>query len=349
MIKLQDITQALVKHRWLWHLGYWLLYTATRAVSYYITVLYYDRKYLEFMLITEGAFVAITYFTLWLYKFFFSRKSFGLYFLVGFMVWIVYIGLVIVFQKFYLKDIPAIANATFWDIYLNNMTKYFITFFFLTMAKYFKDNFLTQYYENQKKQFQLASELQNLKAQISPHFLFNTMNNFYGLAVEQSPKLPNLMVRLSELLRYSLYETNHIKVPVLNEIAYLKNYIELEKIRLEDTLEFEFSSNIETKEHLNIAPLIFIVFVENAFKHAKNVETDVVKIKINLVITEDNILYFNVKNNCLTNLKDVDYNKNGIGLDNVRRRLNVLYPNGQHELHIEKMGTCFHVKLKIKL
>ncbi len=79
-------------------------------------------------------------------------------------------------------------------------------------------------------------ELENLKSQISPHFLFNTMNNFYGLAVDNSNKLPNLMIRLSDLLRYSLYETKQEKVPLENEIKYLENYIELEKIRLEEKL-----------------------------------------------------------------------------------------------------------------
>ena len=233
------------------------------------------------MLITEVTFVILVYATLWLYRRFFSQKKYVLYFVISLVVWIVYILLVMRLQYFYLGALPEFKNSNWWNIFLNALTKYFITFLSLTMAKYFKDNFIKQYYENQQKQLQTQTELQNLKAQISPHFLFNTMNNFYGLAVDQSQKLPGLMVRLSELLRYSLYETNHATVPIVSEIAYLKNYIELEKIRLEDTLEFDFSSKIESNDALEIAPLIFIVFVENAFKHAKNVEDDVVKIKIN--------------------------------------------------------------------
>ncbi len=339
----------MIKNRWLWHLGFWLLYAASRAVAYYITILYYDKIYLEFMLITEGAFVVLVYATIWLYKRFFTQKKYSLYFTISLMVWVVYILLIIRFQHFYLGGLPEFTNSNWWNIFLNALTKYFITFMSLTMAKYFKDNFVTQYYENQRKQLQIQTELQNLKAQISPHFLFNTMNNFYGLAVDQSQKLPGLMVRLSELLRYSLYETNHATVPILSEIEYLKNYIELEKIRLEDTLEFDFSSKIESNDALEIAPLVFIVFVENAFKHAKNVEDDVVKIKINLLISTNNILHFYVKNNCLTNEKGIDYNKSGIGLENVRRRLEVLYPNGLHELHVEKTANYFQVKLKIDL
>lgn len=315
---------------------------------YYATIMYYERVYLEFMLITEGAFVVLVYVTIGVYKRFRTAQKYSIYFTLGLALWLIYLLLIIGFQKFYLRDIPDIANARWENIYLNSLTKYLVTFVLLTMAKHFKDNFIYQYYESERKKLQTQSELQNLKAQIAPHFLFNTMNNFYGLAVEQSPKLPQLMVRLSELLRYSLYETNHATVPILNEIAYLKNYIELEKIRLEDTLDFEFHEKIDTLDSLEIAPLIFIVFVENAFKHAKNVENEVVKITIHLSISEKNDLLFTIKNNCLSNNSEVDYNKSGIGLDNVRKRLNVLYPNGLHELNVEKMGSFFEVKLRIK-
>jgi sensor histidine kinase YesM len=349
VIKIQDITQLLIKHRVLWHIGFWLFYAASRALPYYLTVMYYQRNYLEFMLITEGSLAVLVYATIGLYKRFCTEQKYTIYIVFGLILWLSYLALVISFQKFYLRDLPEIANSRWENIYLNSMTKYLVTFVLLTMAKYFKDNFIYQYYENERKKLQAQSELQNLKAQIAPHFLFNTMNNFYGLAVEQSPKLPKLMVRLSELLRYSLYETNHATVPILSEIAYLKNYIELEKIRLEDTLEFEFNVEIDPLSILEIAPLIFIVFVENAFKHAKNVENDVVKITIDLRISKANEVFFTIKNNCLTNLKDVDYNKSGIGLENVRRRLNVLYPNDLHELNVEKMADFFEVKLKIKL
>lgn len=349
MFKIQNINNLLITHRPLWHIGFWLVYAATRAVPYYQTVMYYDRKYLEFMLITEGVFVVLTYVTIGLYKRFSTAEKYVLYGIISLVLWAIYLFLIVQFQKFYLSNIPAIAQTEWWDIYINSITKYLVTLIVLTMAKYFKDTVIAQYYENQRKQWQIQSELQNLKAQISPHFLFNTMNNFYGLAVEQSLKLPELMVRLSELLRYSLYETNNTTVPIVKEMNYLKNYIELEKIRLEDTLEFEFNTTINEGENKEIAPLIFIVFVENAFKHAKNVENDVVRIKINASISRDGVLLFDVKNNCLTNETTVDYNTNGIGLENVRKRLAVLYPNGLHQLHVEKRGNYFYVRLQIHL
>jgi sensor histidine kinase YesM len=349
MFKSNNISNLLITHRVLWHIGYWLIYAATRAVLYYITVMYYDRKYLEFMLITEGAFVVLTYTTIWLYKRFCTAEKYIIYCIISLVVWAIYMFLIVQFQKFYLRDIPSVAKTEWWDIYLNSITKYLVTLIVLTMAKYFKDTIIAQHYENQRKQLQIQSELQNLKAQISPHFLFNTMNNFYGLAVEKSLKLPELMVRLSELLRYSLYETKNITVPIVKELNYLKNYIELEKIRLEDTLDFEFTTTIGEKDNREIAPLIFIVFVENAFKHAKNVENDVVRIKINTSISTEGLLLFEVRNNCLINETVIDYNTQGIGLENVRKRLAVLYPNDLHMLQVEKRDNYFHVYLQIQL
>jgi LytS/YehU family sensor histidine kinase len=301
------------------------------------------------MLTSRIPFVLTTYTTIWLYKQLFLKKNYFVYTAIGFTGWSVLLGLIVTFQKFYLKSMPEIAETEWMDIFLNQIPNYLVFFIVVTMFKYFKDNFINQYYEDQRKQLQVKTELQNLKAQISPHFLFNTMNNFYGLAVEQSKKLPELMVRLSNLLRYSLYETNSPTVPIVKEIEYLKNYIELEKIRLEETINFEFSSEINEASKIEIAPLLLFVFVENAFKHAKNVKDDHTRIKINVSIVNGTILLFEVRNNCLMSATEIDYNKSGIGLENVRKRLEVLYPNGLHDLTIKKKDGYFDVKLKIKL
>lgn len=347
---LPNLTELLIKHRLLWHLGFWCLYAASRAFPYYITVMYYEKEYLEFMLITDAALVVVVYATWWLYRRFCSAQHYRIYFAISTPLWIVFIGLIITFQKYYLASIPDISNAKWIDIFLNNMPKYITIFIVFTMGKYFKDNYINQYYEKERKHLQIQSELQNLKAQISPHFLFNTMNNFYGLAVDRSNKLPELMVRLSDLLRYSLYETNHLKVPLSNEIAYLKNYIELEKIRLEDTLDFEFEiSGIET-QYVEIAPLLLVVFVENAFKHAKNVTNDVIRIKISLSLTMAGLLTFEVKNNCVTSTEKTRLGETkGIGLDNARKRLEAFYPDGLHQLIVEESEEYFSINLQIRL
>jgi LytS/YehU family sensor histidine kinase len=196
---------------------------------------------------------------------------------------------------------------------------------------------------------QMESELQHLKAQISPHFLFNTMNNFYGLAVERSDKLPGLMVRLSHLLRYSLYETQAPSVPLSREIDQLQDYIALEKIRLEDNLDFQFDLQIAENCAVKIAPLILIVFVENAFKHAKNVQDDCIRIKINLSVSDEGTLRFEVTNNCLRGEPHPFLEMQGIGLENVRKRLDVLYPGDLHQLTTEKKGDTFRINLIVHL
>jgi sensor histidine kinase YesM len=345
---LENISNLFLRFRWPWHLGFWFFYAVSRGVVYYITLRYYKQNFLEFMLITELFFAVLVYLTLWIYRYFFGKKQYKLYFLVSLIVWFIYLFLVVSFQKYYLQDVPSIAETGASDIMLNAATKYFFTFVLLTMAKYFKDNYIRQYQENQQRQLQIQSELQHLKAQISPHFLFNTMNNFYGLAVEKSDKLPELMVRLSELLRYSLYETKNVTVPIQQEIAYLRDYIELEKIRLEDSLDFTFDVSIEPDSKVEIAPLLLVVFVENAFKHAKNVTKEVIRINITLSLDKDDTFCFEVKNNCLT-LEKNNPTSHGIGLQNVKKRLEVLYPYGMHNLHIEQKNDTFEVKLSIKL
>ncbi len=345
----KNFSTILVKHRWLWHVVYWGVYAASRAIMYYSTIMYYDVKYLKFMLLTEVSLVVLTYVTIWWHNRYFAVQQYGIYFSVGLFGWIGYVCLLICFQKYYLASIPEIANQEWSNFFLYYITNYLVAFVFLTMAKYFKNIYIEQYYAAQRKQWQIQSELQHLKAQISPHFLFNTMNNFYGLAVERSDKLPELMVRLSSLLRYSLYETKNELVSLDSELVYLRDYIALEKIRLEDTLDFEFNSMAAEGKHGYIAPLLLIVFVENAFKHAKNVQNDIIRIKISAVVSAENRLYFEVVNNCLEESKFANNQPSGIGLDNVQKRLQVLYPNGLHQLSFEKVKDTFRVCLNINL
>ncbi len=317
--------------------------------SYYVTILYYPVAYLEFMLITRIPFVLSTYFTIWLYSRFIKNHQYTQYIISGLLVWGSLLALVVTFQKHHLRLLEEIATTSWQDIYWNQITNYLTFFVLITMGKYFKDTIIQQYNENEKKRLQNIEEINNLKAQISPHFLFNTMNNFYGLAVDQSPKLPGLMIQLSELLRYSLYETNNLLVPLKDELSYLKNYIELEKIRLEDNLRFSYINNVKDDCELPIAPLLLIVFVENAFKHAKRVNTESLYIGINIDIKEKSILVFHIENNCVEEEQKVNNKKQGIGLENARKRLNVIYPANNHFLKTEKTKGRFTVKLEIDL
>jgi LytS/YehU family sensor histidine kinase len=342
-----NLTLLLVKNRWIWHLGFWLLYIISRARAYYITILFYHKAYIEFMLIVDFTIVFVIYITSWLFSRYFIKGKYVLYYLLGLALWLLYLVFVITIQKKHLQVIPDIAKISWSYLYMNNLSYYLLQFLLVTMAKYFKTNYIYQYYENEKKQQQMRHELDNLKAQVSPHFLFNTLNNFYGLAVEQSKKLPDLMIRLSDLLRYSLYETSNNSVSIFDEMAYLNNYIELEKIRLEDTLQIEFKTDIKPNQSITIAPLILMVFVENAFKHAKNTTNNIIEVKINISITNDKQLTFLVKNNYQEQSNSAK--SGGIGLNIVKKRLQLLYPNEKHALLINTDAHYFNVELKINL
>jgi hypothetical protein len=297
------------------------------------------------MLISEVFFVSITYFTIWLYRRLFEKGKYGIYFLVGLVSWILYLYGRTFFQLYYLGNEPSFRGNSLSRIIIGNITFVPVYFLFITACKYFKDGYISQQFEAEKKQQQLLAEINNLKSQIAPHFLFNTLNNLYGLAVDKSDKLPELMLRLSDLLRHSLYETQKSLVPLGEEIKVLKSYMDLERLRLESNLKLEFDCTIPEDNPYRISPLLLIVFMENAFKHAKTVQFTPVEIFIQLRL-QDDWFRFIIKNNY--NLQSAA-SSNGIGLRNVIRRLEVLYPNGQHELIINKDEQYYTITLELKL
>jgi two-component system sensor histidine kinase LytS len=335
----------LLNSRWPWHLLFWIGYILFRFWPYYITVKYYPSVYLEYMLLSEVLFIMITYFTLWLYKRLFKAGKFAIYFLVGTAGWMFSLYSLTFFQSYYLKNDPGFKGNNFADVLLNNTTVLVISFLFITACKYFKDGYISQQFEAEKKQQQLIAEVNNLKSQIAPHFLFNTLNNLYGLAVDKSDKLPDLMLRLSDLLRHSLYETQKPLVAINDEIEVLKSYIKLESVRLEDDLKLSFDNTVPAESPYLIAPLILIVFMENAFKHAKFVQSASVTIHINAALENDWFI-ITIANNYN---KEKASSANGIGLINVKRRLEVLYPNGKHALTIAQDDVFYKVNLQLQL
>lgn len=190
------------------------------------------------------------------------------------------------------------------------------------------------------------AELKLLKAQIHPHFLFNTLNNLYGLTLEKSDEAPGLVLRLSEILDYILYRCNEKYVPLSEEINTLKNYIEIEKIRYSEKLELVVKfpgSNTNFK----IAPLIILPFVENAFKHGVSKFPGVASVKTTISLT-DKTLLFKIENskNPIAQ-KEENYSK-GIGLHNVKKRLELMYPK-KYILSIRDKPETFSVNLTIEL
>lgn len=184
-------------------------------------------------------------------------------------------------------------------------------------------------------------ELQYLKKQIHPHFLFNTLNTIYGLALKGSERTPEIILKLSNLLDYILYQINKPSVTLQEEISHIKEYIELEKIRFQDTLIVSFNSD-EVPDELQIAPMLLIPFVENAFKHG-NLIDGFLKVTIEIRIS-NNKFTFRIGNTIKTIAPEP--NQNGLGLENIKKRLDLLYPNS-HELKLDKRGNWYEAQLSI--
>lgn len=190
------------------------------------------------------------------------------------------------------------------------------------------------------------SELQFLKSQINPHFLFNNLNNLYAHAVEKSAKTPEIILELSAVLRYMLYECKAKYVPVSKEIEQLSNYINLNSLQLEDRGKIDFKVNNNSPNHY-IAPLILMVFVENAFKHCASSQTDDIEIQVVLDISDEGTLNFKCRNTFLAQ-SNTDNLDSGIGLENVKKRLQLIYPKS-HNLDIKTDNGYYEVALTIDL
>lgn len=183
-------------------------------------------------------------------------------------------------------------------------------------------------------------ELKYLKMQIHPHFLFNTLNTMYGLALKKAEQTPDMILKLSNLLDYLLYQIEKPIVPISEEIEHIKDYIALEKMRFNDTLNVTMDINVASK-NTTIAPMLLLPFIENSFKHG-SIKNGVLQIDIQLTAGLGE-LHFRIKNsNSQSNSE-----QHGIGLENIKKRLELLYPN-KHELSIRDHSANFEVDLQLK-
>ncbi|MGN6800858.1 MAG: sensor histidine kinase [Ginsengibacter sp.] len=183
-----------------------------------------------------------------------------------------------------------------------------------------------------------------LKAQLNPHFLFNTLNNLYGLSLREDEQTPVVITQLSEMMRYTLYESNAQLVPLEREINYLENYVRLEKMRYKSEASIVCEIDDSRVDGQLIAPLLTFTFVENAFKYGmKRRGEGFVKIFISV---ENNVFYFSILNDKPLKQKASEFG--GIGLENAKKRLELLYP-GAHALAIEDKENAYFVELTINL
>lgn len=301
--------------------------------------------------LTLTAFVdmAAAYFTVYylLPKFLFTKKyfQFSIFFLLS-------AAAAIILQRVLMYYI---SYPVFYPEYLSKIKSFwqinpFYSFFniYTVVGLFASIKLLKYWYQNQQLKTELenknkTSELALLRSQLNPHFLFNTLNNIDSLIITNPDKASDAIIKLSDIMRFMLYDTSTDEVPLDKEVNYLKSYISLQQMRLKDpdfvTVTIEGNCHGKT-----IAPMLFIPFVENAFKHGqKNVASPGIEVKLTCLIDSINFEVINYVDDKKEMNKD---DTSGIGLINTKRRLELLYP-GKHEFTIEKENGSYKSNLRI--
>lgn len=210
------------------------------------------------------------------------------------------------------------------------------------LSKTYSNSIKAQRKVEKLKYDNLLIENKFLLSQLNPHFLFNTLNNLYALVVKKSDTAPNLILKLSDIMRYTLYESNVNKISIIKEAHFIEDYFHMEKMRYPEDHKIEKHIKIEDSNVL-VEPLLFFVFIENAFKYG--LKSDNPLLELDLKVTNNKIT-FNLKNDTLNLSNSEDYG--GIGIKNIERRLNLIYPN-KHKLTIQKSKFLFTVNLEINI
>ncbi len=269
------------------------------------------------------------------------KKKYTFYTLLILVSFACYVIIVGILRKTFLSS-----QHFTWDTHV-----FFSTFIFLfilsgsTAYKTIRDKIIADNLAKEKENENLKTELSLLRSQVSPHFMFNVLNNMVALARKKSDLLEPSLIKLSSLMRYMLYETDEEKVPIEKETEYLQSYIDLQQQRYGKKVTI--NTNIfPPDKNYNIEPMLLIPFVENAFKHGTGmIENAYIDIDMK---AKNNILYFSVTNRYDASSNEIKDKASGIGLANVKRRLELLHPS-KHELYITKEDSIFAVSLKINI
>ena len=234
-------------------------------------------------------------------------------------------------------------RMTSFVVFLNNITWVVFPSVILLVIKYYSDQKDLVALKEQKK----STELNLLKHQLNPHFLFNTLNNLYALALKKSDKTPEVIAKLSEILDYILYQCKDKYVSISKEIELLENYIGLEKVRYGNRVVVTFEKDLQ--QDVKIAPLILLTFVENAFKHGVSQEINQASIALSIATTDKEILFKLTNSKPKGVVEVLGANKKSIGMQNTEKQLDLLYPNNGYELRVENTATTYNLELKLPL
>ena len=282
---------------------------------------------------------------LWLFPAFFEKRRYGLYILVNL------VALVLLSHIFFKLDVLLVRNFVIKE-FPESMPSYFpyLRIFTLLISVNLISLIFSLIYkvrsqeltEKQLSEEKLSTEVRLLKAQINPHFIFNSLNNIYSLAYSKSDQAPEAVLKLSEMLRYVYYDCSRDEVTLSAELDYIKNYIAFQQMKSPHNQNIILESD-GVNEGFRIAPMLFIPFVENSFKYSKIEDQNDASVKIELS-TEGNELLFKIAN---THPENGNSPGSGMGIENVRNRLVLTYP-GKHELKIRDEVNLFEVEMKIK-
>lgn len=330
-----DFLQWLAKARWLHHLMFWLFIVGRAYTSVFKS---YELSYLiTYFVIYLLVYIPQVYFNInYLYPRLF-QKGYVLHYLLS-VILLIIAGTFAIVQIYLLTGI------------LDD--PYFYTFFFSTLvlhalatgAKFFKEGVKNYFTIRELKLAQQTAEVQALRSQVNPHFLFNTLNNLYSLTLKQSAAAPEVVLKLSELMRYMTQVVGQLTVGLQQEAEQIARYIDLERLRLNPGAHIEFHRQGDLA-NVKIAPLLMLPLVENAFKHGIETQTENIWLEVSLSL-QNNQLFFRVRNTKPSRSRET--RSSGIGIENLRRRLSLLYPD-RHELNIEDSEDTFTANLWIKL
>jgi len=341
--------------RILLHVFFWML-----VAGFYFLLFSWNSEFREITFIFSAGLLPVAIIEAYFFNYllvpkYLWKRRYGRFFLFSFYTLLVaiWISFLVVFFTliFIMKTKAYIAPSVLhpeWQV----ITVNFIVFLAIAV-KQVKRAFFMQQEKNELEKTKLTTELKLkeaelklLKAQIHPHFLFNTLNTLYGLTLEKSDEAPGLVLQLSEILDYILYRCDEKRVMLSEDLINLKNYLNIERIRYSDKLKLNVNLPKETGQ-LKIAPLIILPFIENAFKHGVSHFPGVAFVNIIFKIVGKNLIFYieNSKNELVK--MEENYSK-GIGLVNVRKRLDLMYP-GKYILSIDEQAETFSVNLTLEL
>lgn len=336
------------RYRWGWHLLFWVVIFCTYWLTNAGFMGFYFQELLWSLTLLPVRMIGTYVYIYWILPFATEKKKFAVFgvltaihsFLYGLAIWMTYKYTNLFPEMFDFSKLPV------WNLLhiLNKLVSNYGIPVLASAIVIFKKWYINEVKSKKLTEEKMAAELNFLKSQIHPHFLFNTLNNLYALTLIKSDKTPDMVLKLSDLLDYMIYKSNEDFVPLEKELEVLVSYVELEKMRYNERLDLQFDITGNSSGY-QIAPLILLPFVENCFKHGASIDRSSPFIRISVEIGASFLILHAVNSLPKKKIGDGEQGQ-GIGLAIVRRRLELIYPR-QHELDIRQEAETFSVKLII--